>query len=56
MESKASALGTNTTVISKTANDKKNHFKANDEKNRLKLWTPKKIQLLIRILGIFFRH
>jgi hypothetical protein len=44
MASKASALGTNTTVISKTANDKKPpKAKALDSKKRLKLklWTPK---------------
>jgi hypothetical protein len=33
MESKASALGTNTTVTSKIANEKK--------RLKLKLWTPK---------------
>ncbi len=44
MASKAQAQGTNTTVISKTPNDKKPpKAKANDDKNRLKLklWTPK---------------
>jgi hypothetical protein len=44
MASKASALRTNSTIISKTDNDKKPpKAKALDFKNRLKLklWTPK---------------